>query len=573
MLISKINIISEDFKPLTTLYKIQKDILVEANTTKYKTNTLIGKMFKKTREEIIKTWQELIKLLENLFDKINQFIKKKMKKVSNRFKFKKTRVSFSGKPNTSLISFKPYYINNLEELYYEFKQSLHFIVLRTEKAYRMQLKQLDHFYDTIIQSSLYKKVVNESNFEYYDFNMKDLPFLDSENQEDSNLFGYELFDHLAGENIMVFNDTNIDELSEEQEFQFKVYDSFQKAIITNITKIVSNKYYQETNAKLTSKFVVRNELLNIFLESYKEYTNNDDIREDINLYTHILIDPKNPTKEDIDQLRIILGLVLLKTKVTAKAIHNMANLDSTILIKTEYDALDTVDNVSIEELRKIKSIIQNKDSNIIKNGGNYFDFSSYNLGSVILSDEAKADVYDKYIDTEYCTTLLYFASNYEYTLIAHGMVEYFGSLYKFIDGYKKEHLDEFNLFKECYNKEISIISNIMNKDFNSFDISDCNYIDNLLDSSKFLNSLDMKTMIALRDFRYSYMKRWISDKVYIPFINNKIDDVEMMIYLLNLNKVNTAAFLICNHHYIPNPRTISYYNNSVYWISTRKLVE
>lgn len=84
---------------------------------------------------------------------------------------------------------------------------------------------------------------------------------------------------------------------------------------------------------------------------------------------------------------------------------------------------------------------------------------------------------------------------------------------------------------------------------------------------------DNETNLLMKRFRYSCSYRWFCDEIHMPFIDKKLTDVEMMIYLLNLNKIDKISLQICNHGFIPNKKCISQYDNSIVWLSNNPLLE
>ena len=79
--------------------------------------------------------------------------------------------------------------------------------------------------------------------------------------------------------------------------------------------------------------------------------------------------------------------------------------------------------------------------------------------------------------------------------------------------------------------------------------------------------------LQLKEFANMYYKRWVCDKVYIPFINTYLEDVESIIYILNKNKFKRILLLICNENIIPTSKPISFYDKSIVTISPIKILQ
>ena len=548
---------------------IKENAILEVN---YPDNSTIYKLFNRTEIEINKSWSKIIRLYNILLTKVQKSIEKNQQNIIMNVEFKNIKAPFSGYRNKLRNNRKINSYKSIEDLYDGILYSYHNIYGMIVNGSKIQKDLLESFKNSINENESLRAVVTESHFKYFDFNSQDLPFI-SDDGDPVNLVGEELFNQLFIENATIFNDVDLDEIFIGQEFQIKAYEKFLNKFIYNIAELVkpSSKYYK-INEKLNSEFKITNVMLEIFLKDYKKKGINE-VSSTINLYSWSLVDFND--KESIDQLRCILELIVLKSKVLTEVIANMLKLDIISLHVAEQKSIKSIKNISIDELRKVKEIVTKHEKDIIKHDRCYFDFSKFKLGSVCMSDSAKNEVYDKYIDFPYSTQLLYFIGKYDYTLISHGWTEYYSSIYEFINVYKSHYISEFKLFKECYSSEITFLETFFENKFENFTEKQCDQCEGFL-TKKILDQIveDPITRHNLLNFHVSCLRRWKCDEIYIPFINKEIDDVEMMIYVMNKAKVNTLAVYICNKdNFIPNHKCISFYDNMEATISNRKIIE
>ena len=548
---------------------IKENAILEVN---YPDNSTIYKLFNRTEIEINKSWSKVIRLYNILLTKVQKSIEKNQQNIIMNAEFKNIKAPFSGYHNKLRNNRKINSYKSIEELYDGILYSYHNIYGMIINGSKIQKELLESFKNSINENESLRAVVNESHFKYFDFNSQDLPFI-SDDGDPVNLVGEELFNQLFIENATIFNDVDLDEIFIGQEFQIKAYEKFLNKFIYNIAELVkpSSKYYK-INEKLNSEFKITNVMLEIFLKDYKKKGINE-VSSTINLYSWSLVDFND--KESIDQLRRILELIVLKSKVLTEVIANMLKLDIIALHVAEQKSIKSIRNISINELRKVKDIVTKHEKDIIKYDRCYLDFSKFKLGSVCMSDSARNEVYDKYIDFSYSTQLLYFIGKYEYTLISHGWTDYYSSIYEFINIYKSHYTSEFKLFKECYSSEITFLETFFENKFENFTEKQCDQCEGFL-TKKILDQVveDPITRHNLLNFHISCLRRWKCDEIYIPFINKEIDDVEMMIYVMNKAKVNTLAVYICNKdNFIPNHKCISFYDNMEATISNRKIIE
>lgn len=548
---------------------IKENAILEAL---YPDASIIYKMFIATEIEINKSWSKVIKFYEILLNKIQESIKKNQQNIIINTEFKNIKAPFSGyrdklRNNRKINSYK-----SIEDLYDGILYSYHNIYGMIINGSKIQKDLLESFKNSIDENESLRDVVNESHFKYFNFNSQDLPFV-SDDGDPVNLVGEELFNQLFIENATIFNDVGLDEIFIGQEFQIKAYEKFLNKFIYNIAELVkpSSKYYK-INEKLNAEVKIINVMLEIFLKEYKKKGINE-ISSTINLYSWSLVDFNN--KESLDQLRYVLELIVLKSKVLTEVITNMLKLDIVALHIAEQKSIKSIRNVSIDELRKVKEIVFKHEKDIIKHDKCYLDFSKFKLGSVCMSDSARNEVYDKYVDFPYSTQLLYFIGKYKYTLISHGWIEYYGSIREFINAYKSNYATEFKLFKECYSSEIIFLETFFENKFENFTEKQCEQAEGFL-TKKILDQVveDPITRHNLLNFHASCLRRWKCDEIYIPFINKEIDDVEMMIYIMNKAKIDTLAVYICNKdNFVPNHKCISFYDNMEVTISNRKIVK
>lgn len=520
------------------------------------------KMFMLARKKIINDWLILTDYLDNLVKKIKKMVLKSIERIKINIKFNDIKCSFSGHQKYQSIKIRKF--DSIEDLYFAYLDSLHYLIVDSKKCFNAQITYLDDFMSSLKE---YKKAVNESEFKYYDYEVENVAY---SKEKDAVMVGEELFNQLFIENATIFNGIDPDKIFDAQKFNESVYENFYGTIISNIRKlsIKSSEFYKFNKYLSDNKFTT-----NIMLELFvKEVDNLDEKycdKNTIRLYIDNLLYEQNDPKK---MLKDILSLIYLKSKVLIEAIRNMFNLDALALFNAEYNSASSIYNIDIEDLRKVKDIINNPKSNIIKNNGLYLDFSKYDLGSLFLSKSAKEDIYEKYINIPYCTTLLFFISNYDITLVSHGFVmsfETFGSMYLNMKKYDRL------LFTKCYKEEFDIFESLLNKKVDNFTSKDLDTISLFLLDDNHIDKIftDSKTNLLMKRFRYSCSYRWFCDEIRMPFINKELTDVEMMIYLLNLNKIDKISLQICNHGFIPNKKCISQYDNSIVWLSNNPLLE
>lgn len=524
--------------------------------------SLYEKMFILTRKKIINKWLALIEYLDIFVKKIKETVLKSIKRIKNNIKFNNIKCSFSGHQKQKSIKIKSF--NSIEDLYFAYLDSLHYLIVDSKKCFKAQITYLDNFMTTLKD---YKEAVNESEFKYYDYEIENVAH---SKKKDAVMVGEELFNQLFIENATIFNNIDPEKIFNAQKFNESVYENFYGPIITNIQKLsIKSSDFYKFNKFLSENNFTTTIMLELFVREVdnldEKYYDKNTIRLYVDTILYELDDPKKMLKD-------ILSLIYLKSKVLIEAIRNMFNLDALALFNSEYNSASSIYNINIDDLRKIKDIINNPKSNIIKNNGLYLDFSKYNLGSVFLSESTKEDVYEKYINIPYCTTLLFFISNYDVTLISHGYVmnfSTFGSMYSNMT--KHDRL----LFNKCYKEEFDIFESMLGKKVNNFTGKDLDTISLFLYNDESIDKAftDTKTNLLMRRFKYSYSNRWFCDEIRMPFIDKELTDVEMMIYLLNLNKIDKISLQICNYGFIPNKKCISQYGNSIVWLSNNPLLE
>lgn len=399
-----------------------KHMIIYENKKYINYNSSYEKMFILTRNKIINDWLTLVNYLDKLIKKIKKMVLKSIEKIKNNIKFDNIKCSFSGHQKNQLIKIKKF--DSIEDLYFAYLDSLHYLIVDSKKCFKAQIMYLDDF---MISLKEYKEAINESEFKYYNYEVENVAYSE---KKDAVMIGEELFNQLFIENATIFNGVDPDKIFNAQKFNESVYENFYGSIITNIRKLsIKSSEFYKFNKYLSDNKLTTTIMLELFVKEVdnldEEYCDKNTIR----LYVDNLLYEQNDPKK---MLKDILSLIYLKSKVLIEAMHNMFNLDALALFNAEYNSASSIFNIDIDDLRRIKDIINDPRSNIIKNNGLYLDFSKYNLGSVFLSKSTKEDIYEKYINIPYCTTLLFFISNYDITLVSHGYVmefETFSSMY------------------------------------------------------------------------------------------------------------------------------------------------
>ena len=498
------------------------------------------KKFKKVINNIIKAVEHSMKIIKNKDLKLN---------INTAF----IKLSFSNK----LKKHKSQKISSLYKFYDELLDAIHFEILFLKKAYLQEIDNLK-----LLKNDLYDQlIVNESTIKKFTFPA------DTFMNVEANCLGEDLINQLFIENCKIFNKININDLLMAETYQIDLINAFSKKVIHNLKDICNpNSEYYERHMELVNDGYVSNNAINEFIELYE--IDNTLVDQYIDLY-------KIRYMDNIDKIKKSLLLIKKKSEVILECIVNITkyNLLSTHL--SEEEIKSDIMNIKPEELNKIKEIVKGNYSQIFKHNGRFLDFSNFKLGSVCILDSREYDeLIERYLDFDYSSILLYYIGTYDFTIISHGYLEHYSDLAEFIRVYKQNRPIEYSLFKQCYSEEIQIYTSIINKNFDDINEDDSEYIEKVIDSDDFINNNSNHIIELIRNFRYSYLRRWVCDSVYIPQINNSIEDVEMIIYIMNINKIRKLCVNICNkYNYRVNPKVISFFDHMTAWISPRDLLK
>ena len=523
------------------------------------------KMFSLTRKYMLEDWIKFIDYLESFTKSIKESIEISSERINNNFKFDDIKGSFSGHQRNKKINIRKF--DSIEDLYFAYLESLHFLIVKVKQCSEFQITLLDNFEESFKDR---KAAVNEESkfINGYTFPLENIYRADP---KDMVLIGEELFNHLFIENATIFNGIDIDKILKAQQVQEKIYDTFYPVIMKNMSNLfIETSEYRRFNNYLLKNGFIENVILNNFIKEYDKFskTGTFEKQNTISLYIDtILYNYEDPGKILVE----ILSLILLKSRVLIEALNNLFRLDALTLFNSEYNALSSVGNINIEDLRHVKDIIDT-DKSIIQCNKQRLIFSKYKLGSVYMSSSVINEVYEKYVNTTYCTTLLYFISTYDVTLVSHGQIEKFDSFRDFISGYSKNDL---KLFTELYKPEIDVCESIIGKKIDKMSDKDITILTNIFDDPKLMENTfkDLSLWMMMNKFKQTFTYRWFADPIKIPFIDKELNDVEMMIYILNKNKINKVSLQICNHGFIPNSRSISAYDNTIVWLSEHPIIQ
>ena len=558
-------------KEISSLKILKEEI--ELSSNKYLLfNNKIDKMFELTKSYIDKAWIKMINNTILLLKKVKKIANKIITHLNPNVKFKPFKASFTRSIDDHLIDFKRKIntYNNISELYYAYIESIHFNIINIERAYKRQIDLLNSYYNDLYRYNDYKKVVNESKYTFTNFTLKDSQIVENDT---CVMLGEELLNQFAIENIRVFDNIDINDILKAQEINEKRFNEFKEKVIQNVAGLINpSSEYRKIEDKLIASDLTTNEMLKIFYQKVKSSNFNKEyiefeLKNTLNLYlTNDFINNENNLKA----LRQILTLIMLKSNTIIEAMNNIIRLDAYSVYKAEHDSIESINDISIKSIRKIQNIINKNKSKIFKHNNQFIDFSMCNLGQVCLSKTTVNEVLEKYINLEYNTTLLYLVSNYDITIISHGTSLKYNNFAHFYS-----HNKDNKYLLECYKEEFDFCANLVNKDIMKLSFEDCKYIESVLHDDNRLRQLSKKFYfyLQLKEFADMYYKRWVCDEVYIPFINNYLEDVESIIYILNKNKFKRILLLICNENIIPTTKPISFYNNSIVTISPIKILQ
>lgn len=541
---------------------------ISSNYYKYNLfNSKIDQMFELTKSYIDKAWIKIINNTILLLKKVKKLANKIIIHLNPSIKFKPFNASFSNCIINHLIDFKREMItfNNISELYYAYIESIHFNIINIKRAYKQQIDLLNSYYNDLY-NNIQKKAVNESNYDIRDFTPADSGIFTN---DDYTMLGEELLNQFAIENIRVFDNIDINDIFICQELNIKKFNVFKERIIQNIAELINpSSEYRKIEDKLNKSDLTTNIMLESFYKKIKSRSFNRKYIEfelknalDIYLATDNFINDK----ANLKALERILTLIMLKSNTVIEAMNNIIRLDAYVVYKVEYDSIESVNDIHIESIMKVQNIIDKNKSKIFKYNNRFIDFTDYKLGQIYLSKSAVDDVFEKYVNLKYNTTLLYLISNYDITIISHGLVipyRDFGHFYS--------HNKNNKYLLECYKEEFEFCANLVNKDdIMNLSFEDCVYIENVLQNDNELRKLVKKFQLylQLKEFANMYYRRWECDKVYIPFIDKELTDVESIIYILNKNKFKRILLLICNYNIMPTSKPISFYDKSTVTIS------
>ena len=538
-----------------------KDIIIE--NTNDRTEIIINNFIKNLKE----LWLSFIKKIKKIFKNIMKAVENSIKIIKDEDKKISLNLPFTNKTfmSRNFTKQKLVKITSIYNFYDRILDALHFILVFIKKAYINELDRITRYKNSIL--SYDKNIVNESKVKLYSFPGEMIGL-------DSIFIGEELLNQFFIENCKIFNNIDIETIINGKEYQENVLKAFSSDLIRNIQDLFNKRSeYYKTNEKLINGGYITNIALSNFLECCREEitdpVNNEDLAYNINLYVK--------TYADNNQLIEVLKLIKLKSEVIIEAITNILKYDMMTAKIGEIEIQSKVTNIKPEELNKIKSIIQNNKDDIFKHNGRYLDFSKFNLGSVcILEDEGEyRSLIKKYMDFNFSSILLYFISKYDFSIISHGWVDSYKNLYDFKVKYSQYGEESLNIFKECYSEELSVISDIINKDFDDITDKDGEYFESFISSGKYISYLRDRNVNYnnCTEFIYTYKQRWYCDKVYIPQVNTLMTDVEIIIYIMNINKIKKLNISICNNNFIINPKVINFFDNMTVWIAKNKLIE
>lgn len=558
-------------KEISSLKILKEEI--ELSSNKYLLfNNKIDKMFELTKSYIDKAWIKMINNTILLLKKVKKIANKIITHLNPNVKFKPFKASFTRSIDDHLIDFKRKIntYNNISELYYAYIESIHFNIINIERAYKRQIDLLNSYYNDLYRYNDYKKVVNESDYRITNFTLTDSRIV---RNDACVMLGEELLNQFAIENIRVFDNIDINDILKAQEINEKRFNEFKEKVIQNVASLINpSSEYRKIEDKLIASDLTTNEMLKIFYQKVKSSNFNKEyiefeLKNTLNLYlTNDFINNEN----NLEALRQILTLIMLKSNTIIEAMNNIIRLDAYSVYKAEHDSIESINDISIKSIRKIQNIIDKNKSKIFKHNNQFIDFSMYNLGQVCLSKTTVNEVLEKYINLEYNTTLLYLVSNYDITIISHGASLKYNNFAHFYS-----HNKNNKYLLECYKEEFDFCANLVNKDIMKLSFEDCKYIESILHDDNRLRQLSKKFYfyLQLKEFANMYYKRWVCDEVYIPFINTYLEDVESIIYILNKNKFKRILLLICNENIIPTSKPTSFYNNSIVTISPIKILQ
>ena len=536
--------------------------VLESNYSKAINSTGIERVFDNTIKELNKNWLNFIKFINKKFKILMKKIEKTIKNIKNIDLKIDIDVPFVN------LSFVPTYkkykltkVRNINDFYDKLLDTIHYIIIYMKKSYQREINNLNTFKNNVLNNKQ-PMIVNESEIRYYDFPGEIISL-------EGNFIGEDILNQLFIEKCQIFNNIDVTKIMNASKYQLDVLQSFSNTIIRRLEVLVNkNSDYYKCNKEFVDNGFTTNILINEFIRIHE--SDNGSIEDSINLYQDLVI-------KDVEQLQYYLGLIILKSQVIIEAITNIFkyNILSTYIGEKEIES--SILNIKSSDLSKIKDIY-NLNKNIIeKHNGRFLDFSKFKLGSVCLLEDSSTyeSLIKRYLDFNFSSILLYYIGKYDFSIISHGDIESFKDLSHFIRVYRGYYPVEYNLFKKCYKEEIQFYSDIINKDFDLIEESDAKYIENYLENNEYSDILESYNLSSknIIDFQYSYKRRWQCDPVFIPQVNSLMIDVEMIIYIMNINEIKKLNINICNYNYNINKKAISTFDNMTVWYSPELLIK
>ena len=562
------------------------NVIINENKN-YITESFIGTLFNSIKafinkiiQFIIKLWKSFINILKKIINKIKSLFTKSNSGIKNPVKIDKNAM-FAFSTRGREINFKSY-----SSLYNAYKESLSSITSETSNISKASVRYLDILKKE--QERLNKSLNNivtekvqyyDTVFHYFEDDMKS----GYESDEDfQNTFkepfmlqaGY-MFDQLFLENAATLNIDDLKEITDSEKDYLKTYDILKNSTPEYFYNFISS--HRNVFMNYNMRFKTRNNMLFNFLDGLKIYEKD----EFINFFKSNVIPYFPNTDEGRKQLKDHINLIVKQNNAIKECLENLIKLDFLeFSINTKDELFSSSKNQGIERATTLfNDLIRNNVQSFkkIHNDTIIYDFKKLNYGMIMVSSENEKMI-DKLFAAEYSTTLFYYITNFDITIMTHG----YSKNYSLADYYNNFiNPSEKMIFDKIYGKVISKYEQIMGKP-----ITECSSEndDLIFVQKRFINKSfnEFTNIVAKNGLNFSKIEerrcvginRWIADEKdgLTPIDSSySFHDIELLLYYLSerYKKINVN---ICNPGgFIPTYKLIEDPKFTIY-MPTRSIV-
>ena len=458
----------------------------------------------------------------------------------------------------------------VDRLYTAYQKSLSLICGEIDRIYRSNIDLLNKLKD---HQKSYKKVSESFVMEkvaYYDqliHRFEEPDTLNNLANDDTLIHRYtesptnavfqalSILDQVFLENVLSLNIDNLEELIAANIDSLKLYDALSSSGEYLYDYLSKNHSLYEKYKDYGINNIALNDLYNaISVYSKEEFS---DFFSD-HIYTHYY------PKDDIGKDRLVnyINILIAKNKAIEECLKNLIKIDFAQFKVNHIDKLNLGIKSDIEYMVTIYSdelryIINNHKSN--KGKTLILDFTDIGYGTIYIS-KSGLPILEKLLDLEYSTSLIYYITQFDCTIMTHGNTEMYGlAVY-----YNKLTYIEKYIFSKIYGDTIKEYEKIIGKSIDECDGADDNRFNNEFKKSfiqyrftprklESIKSIPDENGLKFSDIEKVKLKkllRWRTDDyapINIPYSYEEYYDIELMVFaLLATKKYKNINIISCN---------------------------